>query len=226
MRCRAFTLIELLVVICIIAVLITILLPALGSVRRSAQQTACLSNMRQLEMAHWAYTTDNKGRMLGTSHGGTNTSWIEMLRTYDKGLLLRSPLDTSPHFEGGTPIDGVYRQTSYALNLYLSPDTALGLAKVDQVKSPGQVIHFVIKAYQGNPAVADHVHPNLWNSAFTTFIPANASQEMQINAHGGEAGTTHALSAYGFLDGHAEQATFEAVYTDINRNLFNPEALP
>lgn len=226
MRRRAFTLVELLVVISIIAVLITILLPALGSVRRSAQQTACLSNMRQLEMAHWAYTADNKGLMLGTSHGGTNASWIETLRAYDGGLLLRSPLDTSPHFEGGTPIGGVYRQTSYALNRYLSPDTTLGVAKVDQVKTPGRVIHFVIKAYQGTAAVADHVHPDLWSSAFTQFIPTNASAEMQINAHGGEAGTTQALSAYGFLDGHAEQATFDAVYTDINRNLFNPKALP
>ena len=223
---RAFTLIELLVVISIIALLIAILLPALGSARRSAQRTACLSNMRQLEVAHWTYIIDNKGEMLGTSHGGAGASWIETLREYNEQLLMRSPLDTSSHFEGGTPIAGVYRQTSYALNLYLSPDSTLGVGKIDQVKSPGRVVHFVIKAYEGSSATADHVHPNLWNSASAAAILAKASGEMQINAHGGETDSPKARSAYGFLDGHAEAVSFDEVYTDLNQNFFNPKALP
>ena len=58
---RAFTLIELLVVVSIIALLIAILLPVLGSVRRSAQSTQCLINQRQLAIGSSAYAADNRG---------------------------------------------------------------------------------------------------------------------------------------------------------------------
>lgn len=57
-RC-GFTLVELLVVIGIIAVLISILLPALAKVRESANRTACLSNLRQVHASFNYYAMDN-----------------------------------------------------------------------------------------------------------------------------------------------------------------------
>ncbi len=61
---RAFTLIELLIVIAIIAVLIAILLPALGDARRSGKMAICGSNMRQLGVAAFGYASDTDDRIV------------------------------------------------------------------------------------------------------------------------------------------------------------------
>jgi len=64
---RGFTLIELLVVVAIIALLISILLPALKNAKDQARLDICMSNMRQLAIGFQSYAAENRGMLPGST---------------------------------------------------------------------------------------------------------------------------------------------------------------
>jgi len=185
----------------------------------------------------------------GGSHANEPVAWINTLQQYyGSKLVARSPLDTSPHWAPdapglGVPIppstsaDPVYRRTSYGINSFL--DTALvpwgswsfpggvydpnrtGYYSLGNTLNPSRTVHFVVMAFEGDFAGADHPHPETWAAAGGN-APTAASAQLQINAARGSPDSWDAVSNYGFLDGHAETLPFHAVYTDAGKNLFDP----
>lgn len=97
----AFTLIELLVVIAIIAILASMLLPALARAKEAGKRIACVNGERQLGLAAIMFVDDNEGRFPVRPAGGADPRWPELLKDYYKDIkLLADVCDPNP---GGTP---------------------------------------------------------------------------------------------------------------------------
>lgn len=228
---RAFTLIELLVVVAILALLMSILLPALGEARQQAKAAVCESNLRSLGIAVYMYAEQNRGWLpeWGFAHGGGEAraalAWLNtMAPEYGENRnILRCPSDRSPHWTVPRTPTSPLRRTSFAANFYvvcggednpLYPRDRQAYNRLDVILRPSATIFLAELAETGEYAESDHVHADWWE----WYYPAErreAAKHVMIERHRGQAD-------YALLDGHAERLPFEKTF-QINPAVQHPD---
>lgn len=142
---KAFTLVELLVVIGIIALLISMLLPALSKAREAAQVVSCSSQLRQLYFAVTMYHNDNRNWIVGSD---ISNYWAEA--DYTTGYN-GNPSD--PAGTVGWPYDATWKfYAPYYKNNNLiicpnDPRWALGLDPVKYGADTPYLDHWLLSSY-------------------------------------------------------------------------------
>ena len=194
-RRRGFTLVELLVVLAVIAILASLLLPALAGAKSRAHTVKCMNNLRQIGLASAMYVDDREdGELPASQH--TGKSWVATLAPYAATNIYRCPKDRHPT-----------RLYTYALNDFLlkpSDPLAEDFSRAQSVPAPVETM-FVGEAtdeYFGG----DHFHFSpAYDGAYT---PTAFSQQVGVRRHDHKAN-------YLFVDFHLETRTWTKAKTEL-----------
>ncbi|MEM7577138.1 MAG: prepilin-type N-terminal cleavage/methylation domain-containing protein [Planctomycetota bacterium] len=201
---RGFTLIELLVVISIIALLIGILLPALGAARDSARSMMCMANMRSLAQAANNYTIDYDGLFCMPDTGLQPT-------TPDGKFNRNTLLFRSVHRLRMNP------DPDQTANWFIALDYYLGQSKKDDASRSGVAENRNYNEFKQDPVwwdFSDRVPEGVGNANAQTQREANRTIKMNRNfRRGGDPTLSTENSDFPVRWKGAKQDNGAAIYT-------------
>ena len=199
---RAFTLIELLVAIAIIAILASLLLPALSRGKQAAQAASCLNNLRQWGLATQLFAADNNDLL--PKDGSPNGISVDEGWYIDLPRVLKIP---------------TYREMAWRTNDIIEPGRSLWICPANPRRSNGNnLFHYCLNEHVNGTGSGNQVklgsipHPVRVVWLFDNGKLAAVAQQNNVHTN------LHSQGAqFTFLDGHSSR--FKNIeYWDFPKN--------